>query len=282
MRISEREAWTLVERHVRPGEDSPSSFYDKKRIAMVLAPVLEAPHRVVVEVGSGYGGTTQCLSKMDGVALAVGMDADRALILKSLRPGYPCSFVEANAEKGLPFRTASVDAMIASEVYEHLFHPEAFFQEARRVLRPGGRLVLTTPNAESLVLMFLRRIPRAWARRILTREAEYRKYLHPEFFGDTMADSVHGHRVEGAGLREMERLARRFGFRQVQGGTWGLPFSMAFWARLPRRLRRFLMDRFHLLAAGLRHVIVVWERDAGGQARTGPKALYPPRRSSRP
>lgn len=262
MRPSEREAWALAERHLHVGKDDPTSFYDKRRIAMCLAPLLEGPHRVVVEVGSGYGGTTQCLSRMDGVALAVGVDADRTFILKSVRPGYPASYVLANAEKGLPLRAASVDAMIASEVYEHLFHPEAFFEEARRIVRPGGKLVLTTPNTESLVLIFLRSIPRRWARRILTREAEYRKYLHPEFFGDTMADSVHGHRVEGAGLREMEHLATRFGFRQLSGATWGLPFSMAFWGRLPRGLRRFLMGRFHSLAVGLRHVVVVWERKA--------------------
>ena len=263
MRPSEREAWALVDRHLHLGEDSPTSFYDKKRIAMCLAPVLEGPHRVVVEVGSGYGGTTQCLSRMDGVSVAVGMDADRTLILKSIRPGFPASYLLANAEKGLPLRTASVDALIASEVYEHLFHPDAFLEEARRIVRPGGRLVLTTPNTESLVLMFLRRLPRRWAQRILTREAEYRKYLHPEFFGDTMADSVHGHRVEGAGLREMEALAPRFGFRPHRGATWGLPFSMGFWGRLPRGLRRSLMGRLHSLAVGLRHIVVVWEREGG-------------------
>src|SRR3990170_2281938 len=239
MRPTEREAWALVERHVRPGEDSPTSFYDKKRIAMCVAPVLEGPHRVVVEVGSGYGGTTQCLSRMDGVETAVGVDADR--------PPGPAAGV----------------ALIVGECSAPLSPPAAFWGGPRRIVKPGGRLVLTTPNTESLVLLFLRRIPRRWAQRILTREAEYRKYLHPEFFGDTMADSVHGHRVEGAGLREMEALARRFGFRPLRGATWGLPFSMAFWGRLPGGLRRALMGRFHSLAVGLRHIVVVWEREGG-------------------
>lgn len=45
----------------------------------------------------------------------------------------------------LPFADASFDAVICSQVLEHVFEPEVFLREIGRVLRPGGRLVLTVP-----------------------------------------------------------------------------------------------------------------------------------------
>ncbi|MEJ8669191.1 class I SAM-dependent methyltransferase [Streptomyces sp. MS1.AVA.1] len=47
---------------------------------------------------------------------------------------------------GLPFRTGSADAVLFSEVIEHLVDPDAALDEIRRVLRPGGHLMLSTPN----------------------------------------------------------------------------------------------------------------------------------------
>ena len=38
------------------------------------------------------------------------------------------------------------DAIIATELYEHLNYPDAFLTKIRRWLRPGGRIVLSTPN----------------------------------------------------------------------------------------------------------------------------------------
>lgn len=44
-----------------------------------------------------------------------------------------------------PFPDASFDAVLCSQVFEHVFTPEEFLGEINRVLRPGGRLLLTVP-----------------------------------------------------------------------------------------------------------------------------------------
>ena len=49
-------------------------------------------------------------------------------------------------EGGLPLADSSVDIVIMSELIEHLVDPDRHLDEAWRVLRPGGTLLLSTPN----------------------------------------------------------------------------------------------------------------------------------------
>jgi 2-polyprenyl-3-methyl-5-hydroxy-6-metoxy-1,4-benzoquinol methylase len=46
----------------------------------------------------------------------------------------------------LPFQEASFDVVLCGDLIEHLRDPGAFLERMRPVLRPTGRLVLTTPN----------------------------------------------------------------------------------------------------------------------------------------
>jgi 2-polyprenyl-3-methyl-5-hydroxy-6-metoxy-1,4-benzoquinol methylase len=55
---------------------------------------------------------------------------------------------DLNHPLGVP--EASYDTIVCIEVIEHLENPRAVFREFHRVLRPGGAVILTTPNQESL------------------------------------------------------------------------------------------------------------------------------------
>lgn len=46
----------------------------------------------------------------------------------------------------LPFEPGSFDVVLCGDLVEHLREPEAFLARVRPLLRPGGRLALTTPN----------------------------------------------------------------------------------------------------------------------------------------
>lgn len=52
-----------------------------------------------------------------------------------------------------PFEAASFDAVLCSEVLEHLFYPEAVNMEVRRLLKKSGTYILSTPNHHHLDLI---------------------------------------------------------------------------------------------------------------------------------
>lgn len=55
-------------------------------------------------------------------------------------------FQTADITKKLPFEDSSFDAVICVEVIEHLKHYESTLKEFKRILKKGGKLILTTPN----------------------------------------------------------------------------------------------------------------------------------------
>lgn len=59
-------------------------------------------------------------------------------------PGNPQATVEIGADGRLPLADASVDAVLSTQVLEHVADPRAHLDECHRVIRPGGRMLLST------------------------------------------------------------------------------------------------------------------------------------------
>lgn len=60
------------------------------------------------------------------------------------------SWVQADLNQSTCLLESSFDIIVTTEVIEHLENPRAVAREFARLLRPGGRVVLTTPNQESI------------------------------------------------------------------------------------------------------------------------------------
>lgn len=59
-------------------------------------------------------------------------------------------WIQADLNHPIPLPDQSFDTIISTEVIEHLENPRFVFREFHRLLRPGGTLIVTTPNQESL------------------------------------------------------------------------------------------------------------------------------------
>jgi len=101
--------------------------------------------RDVLDLGCGAGESLTVLAAL-GVAHPVGVEPDPDARREAQRHGRDVRAGDADA---LPVGDASMDAVLLHHVVEHVRRPAAAFAEAARVLRPGGVLVLATPNVES-------------------------------------------------------------------------------------------------------------------------------------
>ena len=116
-------------------------------ICSTLAPLSLPPGSRFLDVGCGFGFS------LDYATHALGWKG---------RGVDPARLAEAGREQlGLPIELAylkdndpargSMDVVLGSEVLEHLPSPREFVRLLRAMLRPGGVLVLTTPNGEHIV-----------------------------------------------------------------------------------------------------------------------------------
>jgi SAM-dependent methyltransferase len=115
------------------GQGDLRSTTKGKLIALDLVP--EAVGQSALDVGCREGIQSEWLERRGYKVTSIDIE----------RRYSRCQVVDVN--HGLPFPDASFDLIWCSEVIEHLESPEAFVRECNRTIKPGGKLVLTTPNS---------------------------------------------------------------------------------------------------------------------------------------
>lgn len=100
----------------------------------------EAVHGILIDVGCGLRPYERLFKGL--VRVHVGVDWPAAET-----NAKPHVFGDALR---MPFADSSVDTILATEVMEHLSDPDKFLEEAARILRPAGTLVLSVPFLEPL------------------------------------------------------------------------------------------------------------------------------------
>jgi SAM-dependent methyltransferase len=98
----------------------------------------------VLDVGCGAAPGLRYLRQRGVVAVGVDVSAAALAAARELAPD--AALVRCDLERSLPFRDGQFDAALLSELVEHIAALPALLADLRRVLRPGGALVLTTPN----------------------------------------------------------------------------------------------------------------------------------------
>ena len=126
-------------------QEFPQAAEALTRLMLDQAPIQAG--QSVLDVGCGFGGTIASLNQhWDGLALTgLNLDArqiERARQLVQPRAANTIEWIVADA-CALPLAADSLDVVLAVECIFHFPSRQAFLQEAQRVLRPGGRLVLS-------------------------------------------------------------------------------------------------------------------------------------------
>ena len=127
----------------RLGNDPTSELWGEHRSRYRFARQLITSRDRVLDVASGAGFGLELL--VEAGACPVGVDYDPAAMAAARRETASGKLVRADATC-LPFAQAAFDVVVSFETIEHVRDARALVQEVRRVLRPGGTLVLSTPN----------------------------------------------------------------------------------------------------------------------------------------
>jgi methionine biosynthesis protein MetW len=96
-----------------------------------------------LDIGCGAG--ILCRAATELYTDVHGCDISQEALSIAQQPGITCHRVDLNQDT-LPFESLGFDAVTALEVIEHLFDPPTFLNEVHRILKPGGQLILSTPN----------------------------------------------------------------------------------------------------------------------------------------
>ena len=97
----------------------------------------------VLEAGCGEGYGADLIA--DVASSVIGLDYDE-LTVAHVRARYPRVDVRHGNLAALPLPNDSVDVVVNFQVIEHLWDQPQFVGECFRVLRPGGLLLMSTPN----------------------------------------------------------------------------------------------------------------------------------------
>jgi len=128
------------------------TMYSEKRRLQVISRLLpKTGISRVMDVGCGNGGLSEILSNLgiNVTATDLGFDSIQRASSKIKKKNLKIPFVQGDIYR-LPFDDKSFDAVVASEIIEHLEKPYDAMIEITRVLRPGGYFIGSTPYRERL------------------------------------------------------------------------------------------------------------------------------------
>jgi SAM-dependent methyltransferase len=126
----------------RLANDPTSELWGEHRSRYRFAALFASGQRTL-DVASGAGFGLQMLRRAQSCPIGLDYDADALHEVRRLEVNAPLIRGDATC---LPLASASIDLVVSFETLEHVPDAQAMVFEIRRVLRPGGRLVLSTPN----------------------------------------------------------------------------------------------------------------------------------------
>lgn len=134
-------------------KDAPKNPHQARRHRAVLGLLAGLPPGRVLDYGCGYGDLTYAISRTHPDVMGVDVAPDRVDFARSQ---YAPLRFEVCPTQGLDLPDASLDIVASVVVLPFVPDPDAYLDEVRRVLRPGGHLLIATKTWPVLRRMYRR------------------------------------------------------------------------------------------------------------------------------
>lgn len=200
----------------------------------------------ILDCGAGTGGTFDLISNRYGLSPSQyrGIEWSSRRVEEGRNRGL--NIVQSDLNMGIPDESGAYSCVYALSVLEHLLNPCRFMKDCYRVLRPGGQLVLLTPNISTYftaMLILLGKMPSSGPHpdsdQLLKAEEIFKvssEKLKPDAESDT---PIHRHLVVFS-YRVLRQYLRMIGFSSIKGHGFGLyPFPIFMQPLLER------LDPYH-------------------------------------
>jgi len=130
----------------------PESAADKEEIRRLNQAIIHhipGNAELILDVGCGNGWVAKHFLPEGKKIVSMDISITNPVKVLKENPGENHAAVVADAYH-LPFKKNTFDAIIASEIMEHVYDPQLFITNLMEVLKPGGRLIITTPYNEKI------------------------------------------------------------------------------------------------------------------------------------
>lgn len=153
-------------------DDSDPSVYNmcRKDYPDVMSEVIKEPFSDLLDAGCGTGAMLGMFKKDHPDKNYTGVDLSEKMIETACKKHLEGIHFVAGDCENLPFNDNSFDVVTCSMSFHHYPDPEKFFISLKRVLRPGGRLILRDmASSSSLLMWFFNRIEIPVINRVLRK-----------------------------------------------------------------------------------------------------------------
>lgn len=195
------------------------------------------PRLEVLDLACGSGEILSLLEQ-DGCSVRGTRLRDDDYILEGAAPRIDDARIDRQVDLGrrLPYADSRFDLVLLTEVVEHLGDYQTVLYETGRVLRPGGHLVLTSPNLQRL---------HSRARFFWTGT---HKLIRRRPGWDVRADQLYAYHISPVDFPLLHTLLHQAGLRTIALGYTRVKRRHAFWLLLYPALA--LATRFELRGRG--------------------------------
>lgn len=129
--------------------DAPATLHENQRLHQAILRQLPSPAKIILDLGCGNAWVAEAL--LPDQKQVISFDLAPRNVREAIRR-YPSTdhWGVIGDVYDLPFRDGSIDAIVSAEVIEHVPDVPGYLTNLLRVLRPGGRIVISTPYDERI------------------------------------------------------------------------------------------------------------------------------------